>query len=117
MGTLVALALALHEPADVAGLVLLSGYYFPSVRADVALGSWPAVPALGAILRYTISPLLGRLTAPMVYRKLSHPRRLPSDLPANSARARGTPVADPRQRCGDRPDDPRSGGLAGHYPN
>ena len=33
-----ALALALREPAEVAGLVLLSGYYFPSVRADVALG-------------------------------------------------------------------------------
>ena len=72
-GTLVALALALRQPAAVAGLVLLSGYYFPSVRADAALGSWPAVPVLGDILRYTISPLLGRLTAPMVYRKLFAP--------------------------------------------
>ena len=38
-GTLVALALALRDPADVAGLVLLSGYYFPTVRADAALQS------------------------------------------------------------------------------
>ena len=88
-GTLVALALALREPADVAGLVLLSGYYFPSLRADVALGSWPAVPVLGDILRYTISPLLGRLTAPIVYRKLFAPspvaRRFASEFPLELA--------------------------------
>ena len=36
-GTLVALALALREPADVAGLVLLSGYYFPSVHHLIVL--------------------------------------------------------------------------------
>lgn len=72
-GTLVALALALREPADVAGLVLLSGYYFPTVRADAAVQSWPAVPVLGDILRYTISPLLARLMAPAAYRKMFAP--------------------------------------------
>ncbi len=35
-GTLVALALALDYPLDTAALVLLSGYYFPTVRTDVA---------------------------------------------------------------------------------
>jgi pimeloyl-ACP methyl ester carboxylesterase len=54
-------------------LVLLSGYYFPGVRADAALQSWPAVPVLGDILRYTISPLLGRLMAPVVYCKMFGP--------------------------------------------
>ena len=100
-GTLVALALALREPADVAGLVLLSGYYFPSVRADVALGSWPAVPVLGDILRYTISPLLGRLTAPMVYRKLFAPspvaRRFASDSRSSSRCARLRSAPAPRR--------------------
>ena len=57
----------------IAGLVLLSGYYFPSVRTDVALMSWPAVPLLGDILRYTISPLLGRLMAPAAHRKMFAP--------------------------------------------
>ena len=68
-----ALALALRERSYIAGLVLLSGYYFPSVRADVALMSWPAVPLLGDILRYTISPLLGRLMAPAAHRKMFAP--------------------------------------------
>jgi pimeloyl-ACP methyl ester carboxylesterase len=72
-GTLVALALALRDRSHIAGLVLLSGYYFPSVRADVALMSWPAVPLLGDILRYTISPLLGRLMAPAAHRKMFAP--------------------------------------------
>ena len=72
-GTLVAVAMALRDQAQTAGLVLLSGYYFPSVRMDVALMSWPAVPVLGDILRYTISPLLGRLTAPAAHRKMFDP--------------------------------------------
>jgi len=72
-GTLVALALALRDRSHIAGLVLLSGYYFPSVRADVALMFWPAVPLLGDILRYTISPPLGRLMAPAAHRKMFSP--------------------------------------------
>ena len=110
-GTLVALTLALREPAEVAGLVLLSGDHFPSVRADVALGSWPAVPVLGDILRYTISPLLGRLTVSMVYRKLFAPSpvagRFASEFPLELA---VRPSQVPGQRRGYRPDDPRSGG-------
>jgi pimeloyl-ACP methyl ester carboxylesterase len=115
-GTLVALALALREPAEVAGLVLLSGYYFPSVRADVALGSWPAVPVLGDILRYTISPLLGRLTAPMVYRKLFAPspvaERFASEFPLELA-------VRPSQIRASAAETalmiPGAAGLAGHY--
>src|SRR3954451_7468332 len=72
-GTLVAVALALRDQIHTAGLVLLSGYYFPSVRADVALMSWPAVALLGDILRYTISPLLGRVMAPAAHRKMFAP--------------------------------------------
>jgi pimeloyl-ACP methyl ester carboxylesterase len=72
-GTLVAVAMALRDPAHIAGLVLLSGYYFPSVRSDVALMSWPAVPLVGDILRYTISPLLGRVMAPAAHRKMFDP--------------------------------------------
>jgi pimeloyl-ACP methyl ester carboxylesterase len=72
-GTLVAVALALRDQPNIAGLVLLSGYYFPSVRDDLALMSWPAVPLLGDILRYTISPLLGRVMAPAAHRKMFAP--------------------------------------------
>ena len=84
-GALVALAMALRNQPDIAGLALLSGYYFPSLRSDVPLMFWPAVPLLGDVLRYTISPLLGRLTAPAAYRKMFAPapvaRRFASEFP------------------------------------
>ena len=60
-GTMVALSLALDYPRDVRGLVLLSGYYYPTVRLDVAVLSQPAIPIIGDLMRYTISPLLARL--------------------------------------------------------
>src|SRR6185369_12385260 len=38
-GTLVALALALRDDADVRQLVLVSGYYYPTMRLDVAIAA------------------------------------------------------------------------------
>ena len=72
-GALVAVAMALRYPAETAGLGLLSGYYYPSVRRDVAMMLWPAVPVLGDIMRYTISPLLGRLMASALFRTMFAP--------------------------------------------
>ena len=60
-GAIVALSLAARHPADTAGLVLLSGYYFWTLRPDVLLVTAGAVPVLGDILRHTASPWLGRL--------------------------------------------------------
>lgn len=76
-GTLVAIALALADPAYVRGLVLLSGYYFPSFRFDVAVLSPPALPVVGDVMRYTVSPLLGRLTWPLFRRRLFGPAPVP----------------------------------------
>jgi pimeloyl-ACP methyl ester carboxylesterase len=76
-GTLVAVAMALHHPANVHGLVLLSGYYFPTVRFDVPILSPPAIPVLGDILRYTISPLLGRIMWPGLLRIMFGPPLVP----------------------------------------
>ncbi len=64
-GTLVALALAIRHPADTAGLVLLSGYYFPTFRLDALMVAPGAAPVLGDILRYTISPIFGWLGMPL----------------------------------------------------
>jgi HAD superfamily hydrolase (TIGR01509 family) len=72
-GTLVALALALAHHNELSGLVLVSGYYFPTARADVALLSPPAIPVLGDVMRYTISPALGRLLMPKLLRKIFAP--------------------------------------------
>jgi pimeloyl-ACP methyl ester carboxylesterase len=60
-GTLVALGLATEFPTEVRGLVLISGYYYPSARMDVALATPVALPVLGDALRYTVSPLTSRV--------------------------------------------------------
>lgn len=69
-GALVALSLALDHPARVAGLVLLSGYYRPNLRGDVIPISLAAIPLLGDVMRYTISPPLGWLTRHRAFRNL-----------------------------------------------
>ncbi|CAL8980139.1 Haloalkane dehalogenase [Rhodoplanes serenus] len=77
-GTLVALAMALERPARVAGLVLAAGYYVPTRRLDVWLVSGPALPIVGPLLRYTVAPILARLVAPRVIRRLFAPVAVPA---------------------------------------
>lgn len=76
-GTLVALSLALDFPSYVRSLVLLSGYYYPTMRLDVPLASPPAIPVIGDLMRYTISPLLGRAIWPAVLRRIFGPAQVP----------------------------------------
>ncbi len=63
-GTLVALAAALDHPGEVAGLVLVSGYYFKTARPDVPAFALPAIPLLGDLIAHTTAPLAGRLITP-----------------------------------------------------
>ena len=72
-GTLVALALALDHPSAVRALVLLSGYYFPTLRTDVLLLSPTATPILGDLLSHTVSPLLARALWRRIIRKIFAP--------------------------------------------
>jgi pimeloyl-ACP methyl ester carboxylesterase len=81
-GTIVALALAQHHQADVAGLVLLSGYYFWTLRPDALLVAAGALPVLGDVLRYTISPLLGWLQMPLLKWAMFSPARVPARFQA-----------------------------------
>ena len=76
-GCSVAVALALRSPSLVRSLVLASGYYFPSVRADVVTMSGPAMPVLGDAIRYTLSPVLARLMWPLLTRKIFGPAPVP----------------------------------------
>ena len=76
-GALVALALALDHPDAVSGLVLLSGYYDWSLRVDVPLAALPAIPVVGDVMRYTVSPLLGAALMPLVVRGMFAPRPVP----------------------------------------
>jgi pimeloyl-ACP methyl ester carboxylesterase len=80
LGAMVAAALALDHPTTVRGLVLLSGYFYPTARADVALAAPPAIPVLGDVLRYTVSPLVGRALLPAVVKGMFAPRQIPADF-------------------------------------
>ncbi|MEP9368770.1 alpha/beta hydrolase [Xanthobacter sp. VNH20] len=81
-GACVAVRLALDHPQAVSGLVLASGYYFPNFRADAVALSGPAVPGVGDVLRYTLSPLFARLMWPLMLRKLFAPAKVPAKFRA-----------------------------------
>ena len=77
-GTLVAVALGLRSDYSVRGLVLASGYYFPTARLDVWLMSGPAVPIVGDIFRYTLAPIISAIMLPAILRKIFAPRPVPN---------------------------------------
>jgi pimeloyl-ACP methyl ester carboxylesterase len=76
-GASVAVALAAKHPSLVEALVLASGYYFPTARADVLALSGPAIPGLGDIISFTLSPILSRLMWPAMLSKMFGPRSVP----------------------------------------
>jgi pimeloyl-ACP methyl ester carboxylesterase len=76
-GSLVALAMATRKPDMVNGLVLVSGYYFPTWRFDVMMSSTLAIPLLGDIFRYTVSPLWSWLALPAFAKKVFAPNAIP----------------------------------------
>ena len=74
-GASVALAYALRHPVE--RVVLASGIYYPTLRLDAPLLIPPAIPVLGTFLRYTVSPLLGRLAWPAWLRLIFAPAPVP----------------------------------------
>lgn len=76
-GTMIAVALALEFPSLVRSLVLASGYYYPTVRADVFLLSPPAIPLIGDAMRYTVSPPLARAMLPRMIKRMFGPAAVP----------------------------------------
>ena len=76
-GASVAGALASKYPDSVAGLILASGYYYPTLRSDVFLLSAPAFPVVGDILSHTVAPILSRLLWPVFMRQLFGPAPMP----------------------------------------
>jgi pimeloyl-ACP methyl ester carboxylesterase len=80
LGALVALNLGLEHPEALSGLVLMSGYYHPSLRLGALARIGAAVPILGDALRWTVSPLLARLIAPLRLRQGFAPAQPPVDV-------------------------------------
>jgi len=74
-GATVAAAYALRYPVE--RLVLAAGYYYPTVRLDAPVLVPPAIPLVGDLMRYTVSPILGRLLWPAWLRLLFAPAPVP----------------------------------------
>ena len=81
-GVLPALELALEYPERASALVLVSGYYHPTLRLDVPLMSLAAVPLLGGLLRHTVLPPLGWLLRRPIMRLLFAPAGVTSRFDA-----------------------------------
>jgi len=81
-GASVAVAMALKYPDLVRGLVLASGYYYPTARPDVIAMAAPALPVIGDILGHTLSPLISRAIWPMMMAKIFGPRSVPEKFGA-----------------------------------
>lgn len=79
-GTLTALSLALEHPQDVAGLVLVSGYYYPTVRLDVPVVAAAALPVLGDAMRYTVTAVTARLALNGMVKLMFAPEPVPSEF-------------------------------------
>lgn len=85
-GASVAMAMALAEPAAVRGLVLISGYYVPTLRADTLMAAPAAVPVLGGLLRHTVSPLVGAALMPKFIEAMFAPLPVPERFEAGFPR-------------------------------
>jgi pimeloyl-ACP methyl ester carboxylesterase len=79
-GALVAIALSVRNDYPIRGLVLASGYYFPTWRWDMWMMSGPAIPVLGDLVRYTVGPILSWAILPTLFRKLFAPCSVPRDF-------------------------------------
>lgn len=77
LGAQVALTMALAHPQDVAGLVLVSGYYFPSLRPDRWMAMPAALPLIGDVLRYTTAAWTARATLGGMVRAMFGPQPVP----------------------------------------
>jgi pimeloyl-ACP methyl ester carboxylesterase len=74
-GALVAVAWALSHPDRLSGLVLGSGYYYPTARLDALPTALIGMPVVGDLLAHTIAPLQTLLTGPAGNRMIFSPAR------------------------------------------
>lgn len=76
-GASVAVAMGLKFPEMIRGLVLASGYYYPTLRPDVVAMSTPAIPGVGDVLGNTLSPIISRLMWPLMISNIFSPAEVP----------------------------------------
>jgi len=76
-GCLAALEIGLRDPERAAALVLLSGFYFPRLRADMLLTSCFALPVLRQFTGLAVAHLVGWLMLPAYLRAVFAPNPVP----------------------------------------
>ena len=84
LGGIVALAWALNHPDEVGGVVFLSGYAYPTPRADFIPFMGPAIPVAGPVMSRTILQPVDRLLLPPLMRRVFEPNPVPpyyADIP------------------------------------
>lgn len=79
-GTLRALAVATVGAPDVRGRVRVSCYYYPNARVGVALAAPAALAIIGGVLRYTVSPVSGRLFLTRTMEAMFAPAHVPDNF-------------------------------------
>lgn len=80
MGTLVALALAMDFPQSVNNLVLVGGYYYPTLRVDALLTAPVALPVVGDVMRYTVTALSARAMLKGLVKGMFAPNEVPENF-------------------------------------
>jgi len=81
-GASVGVALALKFPDLVRGLILASGYYYPTAKPGVIAMGAPSLPLIGNILSHTLSPMISRAIWPLMMAKIFGPRSMPEQFAA-----------------------------------
>lgn len=81
-GALVTAALAIAEPTALRAIVLLSGYYYPSMPFAVPAFAVAATSFARDIARYTAEPILARLTSAVTSKMLFAPAPVPASFDA-----------------------------------
>jgi len=77
LGALVSIALAIGHPGYVRALVLLSGYYYPTMPFASPLLAVPVMPVIEDIMRFTVSPVLAWLAESVLTEQLFAPAPVP----------------------------------------
>lgn len=81
LGASVATALAIDSPEAVRGLVLLSGYFYPTPRLETLFGL-QALPGIGSVLNRSVMPLAARLLSRLTTRRMFSPHAVPPKFEA-----------------------------------
>ncbi|HEY0834185.1 MAG TPA: alpha/beta hydrolase [Azospirillum sp.] len=76
-GGAVVLAYALQYPEEVGGVVFISGYAFPTPRADFVPFMVPAIPGVGPVLSRTVAQPIDRALLPALLKHVFAPNPVP----------------------------------------